>query len=104
MSFRRGGSHAAQYAFLECRACNKEFSKILTISEHEKGGVVCPHCKSKDVEQRWAQPVYAVTSKEELIRLSLRDRHQALEETPGKEKISRAGYPARAFLSGMSRA
>jgi putative FmdB family regulatory protein len=50
-----------QYTFL-CRSCNKEFSKILTLSEHEKGGIVCPHCKSKDVEQRWAT-IYAVTSK-----------------------------------------
>jgi putative FmdB family regulatory protein len=50
-----------QYTFL-CRSCNKEFSKILTLSEHEKGGIVCPHCKSKDVEQRWAA-FYAVTSK-----------------------------------------
>ena len=50
-----------QYNFL-CRSCNKEFSKILTISEHEKGPIVCPHCNSKDVEQRWAA-FYAVTSK-----------------------------------------
>jgi DNA-directed RNA polymerase subunit RPC12/RpoP len=35
-----------QYNFL-CRACNKEFSKILTISEYEKGGIVCPHCKKQ---------------------------------------------------------
>jgi putative FmdB family regulatory protein len=39
-----------QYNFL-CRACKREFSKILTIAEHEKGGIACPHCKSKDVEQ-----------------------------------------------------
>jgi len=50
-----------QYNFF-CRACNKEFSKIMTISEHEKNKIVCPHCKSKDVEQRWAA-FYAVTSK-----------------------------------------
>jgi putative FmdB family regulatory protein len=50
-----------QYNFL-CRACKKAFSKTLTLSEHEKGGIVCPHCKSKDVEQRWAA-FYAVTSK-----------------------------------------
>ena len=50
-----------QYNFL-CRACKKAFSKILTISEYEKGGIVCPHGKSKDVEQRW--PAFcAVTSK-----------------------------------------
>ena len=30
-----------QYNFL-CRACKKEFSKILTLSEYEKGVVVCP--------------------------------------------------------------
>ena len=50
-----------QYNFL-CRACKKEFSKIQTLSEHEKGKIVCPHCKSKDVEQRWAA-FYAVTSR-----------------------------------------
>ena len=50
-----------QYNFL-CRACKKEFSRILTLSEYEKGGIVYLHCKSKDVEQRWAA-FYAVTSK-----------------------------------------
>ena len=29
------------YNFL-CRACKKEFSKILTLSEQEKGKIVCP--------------------------------------------------------------
>jgi putative FmdB family regulatory protein len=50
-----------QYNFL-CRTCNKEFSKILTISEYEKGQVACPKCESKNVQQRWAA-FYAVTSK-----------------------------------------
>ena len=50
-----------QYSYL-CRACKKEFSKTLTVSEHEKGKMVCPHWKSNDVEQRWAA-FYAVTSK-----------------------------------------
>ena len=50
-----------QYNFL-CRACKKEFSKILTISEYEKSKIICPRCKSEDVEQRWAA-FYAVTSK-----------------------------------------
>jgi putative FmdB family regulatory protein len=50
-----------QYNFI-CRACNKGFSKILTISEYEKGGIVCPHCKSEDLEQRWTA-FAAVTSK-----------------------------------------
>jgi hypothetical protein len=40
----------------------KEFSKVLALSEHEKGGFVCPHFKSGDVEQRWAA-FYAVTSR-----------------------------------------
>jgi hypothetical protein len=34
----------------------------MTLSEHEKGGTVCPHCKSKNVELRWAA-FFAVTSK-----------------------------------------
>jgi len=58
---RDGEGTMPQYSFL-CRACKKEFSKILTISEYEKGKIACPHCKSKDVEQRWAA-FYAVTSK-----------------------------------------
>ena len=50
-----------RYDFL-CRACEKEFSKFLVLSKYAKGGIVCPHCKSKNVEQRWAA-FYAVTSK-----------------------------------------
>jgi putative FmdB family regulatory protein len=50
-----------QYSFL-CRACNKQFSKTLTISEYEESGIVCPHCHNKDVEQLWAA-FYVVTSK-----------------------------------------
>jgi putative FmdB family regulatory protein len=50
-----------QYSFL-CRTCKREFLKILTLSEYEKGGIVCPHCNGKNVEQRWAA-FYAVTSK-----------------------------------------
>ena len=58
---RDGEGAMPQYNFL-CRTCKKEFSKVLTLSEHEKGGIVCPACKSKDVEQRWAA-FFAVTSK-----------------------------------------
>lgn len=50
-----------QYTFF-CRSCNKEFSKILTLSEYEKAQIACPKCGSKNVEQRWAA-FYAVTSK-----------------------------------------
>jgi putative FmdB family regulatory protein len=44
-----------------CNACQKTFSKILTISEHEKE-IACPHCGSKSIEQRWSA-FSAVTSK-----------------------------------------
>jgi putative FmdB family regulatory protein len=45
-----------------CKACKKIFSKILTLAEHESGEPACPHCGSKNVEQRYAA-FYAVTSK-----------------------------------------
>jgi len=48
------------YEFV-CNACQKIFTKILTIAEHENEKIACPHCGSENVE-RWAA-FYAVTSK-----------------------------------------
>ena len=48
------------YEFL-CNACQKTFTKILTISEHENEKIACPQCGSENVEQRWTA-FYAVTS------------------------------------------
>jgi len=37
-----------------CRACKKSFSQILQLVDYEEGDVVCPHCGSREVEQRWS--------------------------------------------------
>jgi putative FmdB family regulatory protein len=50
-----------QYEFF-CHACKKTFSKILTLAEYEAGGIICPHCGSKKVEQSWSA-FYAISSK-----------------------------------------
>ena len=50
-----------QYEYL-CLACNKRFSLVLTLDEHEKGKVKCAKCGSTKVEQQWAA-FYATTSK-----------------------------------------
>ncbi len=49
-----------QYEFF-CRDCQKFFDKILSLADYEEGEILCPHCGSKNVEQRWA--FYALTSK-----------------------------------------
>ena len=49
------------YVFL-CQNCDKEFTRILHISELEEGGIKCPHCGSKKVQQQVAA-FSAVTSK-----------------------------------------
>jgi putative FmdB family regulatory protein len=49
------------YVFL-CQNCKKEFTRILRISEFEKGGIKCPHCGSDNIEQQMAT-FSAVTSK-----------------------------------------
>lgn len=36
----------------ECKECNKKFSLMLSISEHETAKVSCPKCKGKRVTQR----------------------------------------------------
>ncbi len=49
------------YEFI-CKECKKTFTRILTLAEHEKGSVACPHCKSKKTEQK-AAAFFAVTAK-----------------------------------------
>ncbi len=50
-----------QYVFL-CQDCHKEFTQTLHIAELEKGGVACPHCGSKRVNQLISE-FSAVTAK-----------------------------------------
>jgi putative FmdB family regulatory protein len=50
-----------QYEFF-CKKCEKIFTVFLTLAEYDKGEFVCPHCKSKNVEQRPAA-FQVVTSK-----------------------------------------
>jgi RNA polymerase subunit RPABC4/transcription elongation factor Spt4 len=38
------------------------FSKMLTLAEYEEGQVICPRCRSKEVEQSWSA-FYAITAK-----------------------------------------
>ncbi len=45
-----------------CHACKKTFSRILTLARHEKEKIACPHCGSKNVEQR-GSAFHAITSK-----------------------------------------
>jgi len=37
-----------------CHACKKSFSRILSFVDYEEGEVLCPHCGSKEVGQRWS--------------------------------------------------
>ena len=45
-----------------CNACHKRFERILTLNEHDKDTVSCPHCGSKNVDQEMTE-FFAVTSK-----------------------------------------
>ena len=75
-----------QYTFLS-RACKKEFSKILTVSEHEKGKIVCPHLQEQG-RRAAVGSLLCGDLEEELVRLSLWD-HISARETPVKEKWAR---------------
>ena len=37
-----------------CHNCKRLFSKMLSLVDCEEGEVSCPHCGSKEVEQRWS--------------------------------------------------
>jgi putative FmdB family regulatory protein len=54
-------SRMPHYEFF-CRECKTFFDKILSLVDYEEGDVVCPHCGSKKVEQRWSA-FSAITSK-----------------------------------------
>jgi putative FmdB family regulatory protein len=49
-TFPNGGTMPCDEYF--CHACKQLFSKTLSPAEYEEGDVVCPHCGSKEVEQR----------------------------------------------------
>ena len=53
-----------------CQKCKKFFDKILSLVDNEEGEVLCPHCGSKKVEQRWS-PFSAITSKKERLTTGL---------------------------------
>ena len=45
-----------------CRDCKKQFPKILTLSQYNRGKVKCPKCGSAKVVQQLSS-FFAVTSK-----------------------------------------
>lgn len=51
----------SEYVY-HCENCNKEFTRSQHMSEHEKGGISCPHCGSDHVQQL-VTAFSAVTSK-----------------------------------------
>jgi putative FmdB family regulatory protein len=61
-TFRTTTPNAIPHYEFFCHGCKKAFSKILTIVRHEKEKIACPHCGSKNVEQRWSA-FSAITSK-----------------------------------------
>jgi putative FmdB family regulatory protein len=49
------------YEYL-CKKCDKSFTITMSISEHEKKAVRCPHCKGTKVAPQF-QSFFAKTSK-----------------------------------------
>lgn len=47
----------------KCRGCGKESLIVLTLKEHERGGVKCPDCGSTNVEQLMSTCMLHTTKK-----------------------------------------
>jgi putative FmdB family regulatory protein len=45
-----------------CSVCKKQFTRMMSLAEYEKGSVICPQCKSKKTVQKPAA-FFAVTAK-----------------------------------------
>ena len=46
----------------ECKTCGHEFSRTMTVDDHDKEKVRCPKCESEDV-RHVIEPVNVTTSK-----------------------------------------
>ena len=49
------------YEYL-CEKCTKNFSVIMSMSEHDKGEITCPDCKGTSIIQQYSA-FYAKTSR-----------------------------------------
>ncbi len=38
-----------------CRSCEKSFLQEVKFGDYEEEDVVCPHCGSREVEERWSE-------------------------------------------------
>jgi putative FmdB family regulatory protein len=47
----------------QCDACKKTFSVVLTITEHDQGGIACPKCKKKKEVRQLVSTFIAQTRK-----------------------------------------
>ncbi|MEO8201549.1 MAG: zinc ribbon domain-containing protein [Gemmatimonadota bacterium] len=45
-----------------CQACQRDFSRIESVAEHEHSRVTCPHCRSTRVERTFTA-FYAKTGR-----------------------------------------
>jgi len=73
-----------------CHACQKTFSKVMTLAEHEEGEVLCPHCGSDNVEQSWSV-FYPITPKKSRLRTKLAAPHQKWSLTAPSGSMSVIG-------------
>lgn len=76
------------YEYL-CQACNKKFSLVLSVAEHDKDKIKCPKCGSTKVEQQWAA-FFATTSKKKL------------EARPYSPRSFQSCFGSRPILSSVS--
>ncbi len=45
-----------------CQKCQKEFTEVMSMAEHDKAKIQCPACQSSEVTQQYSV-FYAKTSK-----------------------------------------
>ncbi|MBX3235965.1 MAG: zinc ribbon domain-containing protein [Nitrospiraceae bacterium] len=46
-----------------CQDCGKKSTIVVTLKQHEKGEVECPHCKSRKLQQQFSGFIAHTTKK-----------------------------------------
>jgi DNA-directed RNA polymerase subunit RPC12/RpoP len=92
-----------EFLFL-CQDCKRQFSKVLTVAEHEEGSIACPHCGSSKVEQPGSPFYTSEKSRSSVQQNSIPPSHNEDSRERASSSASEEDDRARVLSDGKEKA